>query len=206
MEAGQWHDRLSNYTQQQVLATTQDGLRASITRWQTLARERLQDFYLVMPKTKLEPKQLMKGAQGCLTEEHLSLLRPIEVSDLNEACYCLVVGSATATEHIALRAAENLLRRWYKHKTGNTLRRGTWGTILRKLAQEYPEDARPAEIALLGYLKLRRDEVAHPDRMSNLADAEVTLMNVCSLIRGIASVLAVADQSNGSMQQHEHIA
>jgi len=65
----------------------------------------------------------------------------------------------------------------------------TWGAVLDKLTLEYDEKNRPKEISLLGYLKRRRDEVAHPDRVSALAEAEATLMNVCSLIGGLKKTL-----------------
>lgn len=188
-EAKHYHDMLSGYKEQEVSGETKNDLRAARTRWDTLARERLQGLYLVTPMSKIDPKHLMTGISGFLGQEYLSVLEKIEVIDLNEACFCILVGSATAAEHIALRAAESLLRRWYEYKTGKKLIRRTWGTVLKRLAKEYPENKRPKEITLLGYLKQRRDEVAHPDRVSSPIEAEATLMNVCSLIEGIAPVL-----------------
>jgi hypothetical protein len=189
-EAKNWHNFLSDYGAQVVSQETKNSLRDCKTRWHALARERLQDLYLVTPACKTDPKHLMRGIQGMLAEENFHFLERVEVSDLDEACRCILIGSATAGEHIALRSAESLLRRWYEHKTGKELAERGWGKVLDKLAQEYPERERPKEIALLGYLKLRRDEVAHPDRVSNLTDAETTLMNVCILIAGIRLVLA----------------
>lgn len=187
-EAKSFHDTLSGL-KEESLGEIKNTLRDIRARWHTLARERLQDFYLVTPSSRIDPRCLMKGIKGSVGEEHLALLEPIEISDLNEACMCILVGSATAAEHIALRAAESLLRRWYEHQTGRKLKRATWGTVLDELVQEYPEKNRPKEIALLGYLKQRRDEVAHPERVSSLMEAEATLLNVCSLVGGIESVL-----------------
>jgi hypothetical protein len=184
-EAKYYHDMLSNYTKSKVSTQTKDILRDARAKWDTLMRERLQDRYLVTPISTINPKKLMRGIEGFLNPELFSMLEAIEASDLNEACRCILIGSATAAEHIALRAAESLLRRWYECKTGDKLSRGTWGTVLDRLVQTYPEKSRPKEINLLGYLKQRRDEVAHPDRVSKLAEAETTLMNVCSLHAGI---------------------
>lgn len=198
LEAKDYHDTLLSYGEQAISNDTKRDLRSARVRWDTAARERLQGMYLVVPKSKIDPRHLMQGIVGFLKKGYLSLLERIEVSDLNEACSCILIGSATAAEHIALRAAESMLRRWYEHKTNKKLRRRTWGTVLNKLVREYPEGARPKELALLGYLKQRRDEVAHPDRVSSLTEAETTLMNVCSLIQGIELVLAGAASSSES--------
>jgi len=189
-EARGYHNMLSDYTESEVSVGTKDTLRKAVAKWDTLIRERLQDLYLVTPKSIINPKKLMQGIKAFLDEQHLPLLEVIEVSDLDEACRCILIGSATAGEHISLRAAESLLRRWYECKTDKKLSRGTWGTVLDRLVKEYPENSRPKEIILLGYLKQRRDEVAHPDRVSRLTEAESTLMNVCSLLEGIQPILA----------------
>lgn len=189
LEAKHWHDKLSELNDQQFTEAIRNDLRAAKARWHALATERLQDLFLVAPTCLTDPKHLMRGIEGLLSNECISLLGETELLDLNEACRCILVSSATAAEHMALRATESLLRRWYEHKTGNKLRRVTWGTVLNKLVKEYPEKNRPKEIALLGYLKQRRDEVAHPERVSSIADAEATLMNVCSLFVGIGTAL-----------------
>jgi len=184
------NNMLSSYEEPEVSAETKDYLRDTRSHWYALIQERLQDLYLVTPMCKVGPRKLMRGIEMFLKKDLFSLLEKIEVSDLNEACRCILVGSTTAGEHIALRAAENLLRRWYEYKTGEKLRYETWGTVLNNLVKEYPENKRPKEISLLGYLKQRRDEVAHPQRVSSLLEAETTLMNVCILIEGIEPVLA----------------
>jgi len=189
-EAKHYDDMLSNYAKSEVSTQTKNVLRDARAKWHALICERLQDRYLVTPVSLINPKKLMQGIGGFMSQKLLSLLKAIEVSDLDEACRCILIGSATAAEHIALRAAESLLRRWYERKTGKKLSRGTWGTVLDRLVKEYPENSRPKEIILLGYLKQRRDEVAHPDRVSKIAEAETTLMNVCSLLAGIQLNLA----------------
>jgi hypothetical protein len=189
VEAKYYDDKLSSYGDQEIPVEIRGELRDARARWDTLVRERLSDLYLVTPRTKIGPKYLMYGIVGFLPQDCFASLEQIEASDLNEACRCILIGSATAGEHIALRAAESLLRRWYEHKTNKKLRYETWGKVLDKLVQEYPENVRPKEITLLGYLKQRRDEVAHPQRVSRLTEAETTLMNVCSLIEDIQPVL-----------------
>ena len=197
-EAKGFHDKLSSYKDKTVSYSDKNALRDARARWDALVRERLGNLYLVTPKSKIDPKHLMGGIEGFLSEKCLSVLKPIEKIDLFEACGCILIGSATAAEHISLRATESLLRRWYEYKTGKKLGRRTWGTVLNRLTKEYPENKRPKEIALLGYLKQRRDEVAHPDRVSSLIEAEATLMNVCCLIEGIEPVLVKGQASQPS--------
>lgn len=192
-EARKLHDEISNLGRQEIPDDIRNQLHHVITRWATLMEERLQDLYLVTPQSIVDAKCLMEGIEGVLNKGYASLLQEIERSDLNEGCKCILVGSPTAGEHITLRVAESLLRRWYEHKTGETMRRGTWGSVLDKLVKLYPENERPKELSLLGYLKQRRDEVAHPDRISELSEAETTLMNVCSLIKGIVPTLSTSD-------------
>ena len=189
-EARTHHDMLSNYVEPMVSEETRNSLRDLKTRWDAVIRERLQNLYLVTPTSKIDPKKLIGGIKEFLSEEFISFLEEIEVRDLTEGTSCILVGSATAAEHITLRAAESILRRWYYYKTGTKLEYKAWGRVLDKLSEEYPDEAkRPKEIAVLGYLKLRRDEVAHPERISTLTEAESTLLTVCSLIERVKPVV-----------------
>ncbi len=189
-EAKTHHDMLSNYTEPTVSEETRNSLRGMKTRWDAVIRERLQNLYLVTPQSKIDPKKLIGGIKEFLSEELISFLKKIELTDLTEATSCILVGSATAAEHMILRAAESILRRWYYYKTDIKLEYKTWGAVLRKLSEAYPNEAdRPQEIAYLGHLKLRRDEVAHPDRISTLTEAESTLLTVCSLIERVKPVV-----------------
>jgi len=188
-EAGAWQDNLLQSGALPVPIPTMNEMRARRVVWDALVQERLGGLHLVTPATTLQPQKLMGGVGQCLPLHVYTFLEPIEVSDLGETCLCLLVGSPTAAEQISLRAAENLLRRWYKHETGNKIGRVAWGRVLDRLTKEFPETSRPKEIMLLGYLKQRRDEVAHPERVSELADAETTFMNVLNLARELAKVL-----------------
>ena len=145
-EATVWHDSLSNRVGQTLGSNERDQLREIKTRWEVLTKERSGDLYLITPATVLEAQSLMEGVVGLLDEATVAFLAPIEVSDLNDACKCLLIGSWTPAEYSALRATESLLRRWYESKSGTQLRRA-WGRVLDKLVTEYPEDSRPKELA-----------------------------------------------------------
>ncbi|MFC2048495.1 hypothetical protein ACFLSK_03595 [Chloroflexota bacterium] len=201
-EAKTYHDMLSSDRKPEVSEETKNTLRGVKTRWDILIRERLQGLYLATPMSNLDAKKLIGGIEEFLSAQLFSFLEDIEVADLTEACSCILIGSATAAEHIALRAAESILRRWHECKSGKVLRYKAWGTVLDKLVQEYPNEAnRPKEITLLGYLKHRRDEVAHPERISSLAEAEATLITICSLIERIEPILTSAVSKRGRKKQ-----
>lgn len=184
-EATQWYDFLMGSPALSVSSQALENLKAARTRWHTLATERLQGLYLITPATVLQPKSLMQGIQGFLSKQEIATLAAIERRDLAEACACVLVGSSTAAERMALRAGESLLRSWYERTTGKQIARRSWGMVLNKLAEEYPETRRPKEIVLLGYLKERRNELDHPEKVSSQPDAETTLMNVFRLIRDL---------------------
>ena len=83
---------------------------------------------------------------------------------------------------MALRISESLLKKWYEKKIGKKLGRTTWGQVLEKLNEEYPnEKERPKELLLLDYLRERRNEIAHPGAVSNSVQASTTFFNVISL-------------------------
>ena len=190
-EATGWHNSISNNVLPLILDTEKNSLRAAKTRWESLVSERLGEHYLLRAQSNLDHKKLNQGAIGFLPEDEYAFLDVMEVSDLSDACVCLMLGRATPAEYMALRSAEGLLRRWYEHKTGKQIMKA-WGRVLERLVKEYPEATRPKELAVLAYLKVRRDEVAHPERVSTMIEAEATLMTVFSLaadLKGIFSML-----------------
>ncbi len=112
-------------------------------------------------------------------------MRTAEISDLDEACRCILVGSPTAGEFIALRAIESVLRRWYGTNDSTKLSQvenKPWGSVIDLISKEYGDKKPPPELAALGSPKLRRVEVAHPDKISSTADAESTLLMAFALV------------------------
>jgi hypothetical protein len=176
-EAAAYHDRLANYVGAVVSAQDMNTLREAKTRWETLVRERLERLYLITPTTIIDTRLLFGGITTLLSEQTRSTLEPTELADLNEAVWSLLVNAATAAEVMSLRAAENLLRRWYWKESGQEVNRKGWRTLLQWFTDEYPRIAEAqAELALLNYLNIRRNEVAHPDSISDTA-SRLSLLN-----------------------------
>lgn len=132
----------------------------------------------------------MDGIASFLDKEELSMLEPKERQGLDESASCLLHNSFTSAEFIALRTAESLLRRWYKNKTDKDLTRRRWGDILNELNDIYPKiSERPKELSLLDYLRLRRNEIDHPEAVSTPDEASATFLNTISVCKAVKSVL-----------------
>jgi len=192
-EAKTWHELLSKRVAESrrppITGAERVKLQSDIAAWKVLAEEKMKELYLTAPSTNIAPEKLIRGLTGFLEENLVKLLTNQEQGDLVEACNCILVGSDTAAEFMSLRAAESLLRRWYEKRTYQNLERKPWGFVLDKLTEAYPERKRPNEIALLAYLKQRRDEIAHPQRSSTPQEAEATLLTVFSLIQALKDYL-----------------
>jgi len=188
-----WHELLSKRIAESkrppITGAERIKLQNDIAGWKVLAEEKMKELYLTAPSTHIVPEKLMRGLTDFLEEDLVKLLTNQEQGDLAEACNCILVGSNTAAEFMSLRAAESLLRKWYEKRTHENLQRKPWGFVLDKLAEAYPERKRPNEITLLGYLKHRRDEIAHPQRSSTPQEAEATLMSVFALIQALKDYL-----------------
>ena len=192
-EAKIWHEVLSKRVAESrrppITGAERVKLQSDIAAWKVLAGEKMKELYLTTPSTNIAPEKLIRGLTGFLEEDLIKLLTNQEQGDLLEACNCILVGSNTAAEFMSLRAAESLLRKWYEKRTYQNLERKPWGFVLDRLTEAYPERKRPNEIALLAYLKQRRDEIAHPQRSSTPQEAEATLLTVFSMIQALKDYL-----------------
>jgi len=162
-------------------------LQSSIKQWWGRLDEVSKRWILTLPQTHLDIDKLNRGGKSFLEEEEWNMLQPLEQQGLNEATICLLSNAFTSAEFIALRTVESVLRRWYKKKTGKTIRNVKWGNILDKLDKEFPEPDRPAEISSLYHLKRRRNDIAHPDVISSEENATVTFINVINVCKAVKS-------------------
>jgi len=165
-------------------------LQNLVNRWLGRIDVISQKWVLCIPQAHLEPSKLVSGIKGFLDEQEFSILSPLEQQGLNEAASCLLLNIFTCSEFIALRSVESLLRRWYEKKTSNILKQERWGDILDKLNSEYPKKSeRPKELSLLDYLRERRNEIAHPEAISNPEQATSTFLNVIAVCKAVKGEL-----------------
>ena len=102
-------------------------------------------------------------------------------NDLEEACQAVGLGLPTASMAVSLRVVERRLREWHgilKESEDDVDR--TFGQLVSEIGDHFDSNNQdPPEIwHHLKYLKERRDQVSHPDRIPDIQEAESTLMMV----------------------------
>jgi hypothetical protein len=165
-------------------------LRGSVNWWQGRVDEVSKGWVLHCPEAEIDTDKLTKGAKAFISDEEWRSLSLLEQGALDETIACLLSNTFTAAEFMALRLVESLLRRWYTKRTGKEPGRLQWFGILDELNEEFPKDKRPKELSLLDYLRERRNEIAHPDIISQSYEATATFFNVITLFRAIKTELA----------------
>lgn len=160
-------------------------VRSYTHRWIGRLEEISKGWILFHPETHLKTNKLQQGSRAFLNSDEFNSIEPLEKENLDEAASSLLINNFTSAEFMALRTAESLLKRWYEKKTGKKLGRTTWGQVLDKLNEEFPEKERPKELHLLDYLRERRNEIAHPEAVSDSVAASTTFLNVISLCKNL---------------------
>lgn len=159
-----------------------------LRQWEGRLYEISKKWILFSPETQLDISKLAFGAEAFFEDDEWAVLSQLEQQGLNEAATSLLGNNFTASEFMALRTIESVLRKWYRKKTGSSLGNVKWGNVLDKLEKEFPERQRPIEISALFHLRRRRNAVAHPDVISSESDASVTfiyVINVCKAMKNI---------------------
>lgn len=141
------------------------------------------------PETHMDVEALRSGGKAFLEPEEWEALQPLEQQGLDEAARCLLFNCFTSSEFMSLRTVESLLRRWYEKKTGNAIKDTTWGNVIKKLDDEFPEQNRPKEISYLYFLKERRNDVAHPELISSENHAMMTFLQVIDACKALRNHL-----------------
>lgn len=165
-------------------------LQAVLSRWEGRLQEISKRWVLSFPQAHVDVGKLASGGRSFLRDEEWNMLQPLEQDGLNEAASCLLFNNFTSAEFMALRTVESLLRRWYEKTTGNKLEKAKWGDVLEDLDKQFPKPNRPKELSLLDYLRGRRNEIAHPEAVSNEEEATATFLNVIRVCKTITSELS----------------
>lgn len=107
-------------------------------------------------------------------------------SDFSDAAKCLLLGAATPASMITLRAAEDIVRRYYQYKTQQDFIGKAWGTITKEL-----KTAPNVNMDLLQYLDYiritKRNFTQHPDKIYTQREAERIFMEILSAAHDIYS-------------------
>lgn len=166
--------RTYKYSYQRLFAENDRAtLENLIQNWYGRLFEVKKRWIMKSPKTHLEISKLCAGAHTFFEDNEWLALNELEQKGLNEAAACLLTNNFTASEFMAVRTVESVLRRWYELKTGKATEKQA--AIFDIIEKEYDENKkRPKEIQQVFYFKHRRNAIAHPDMISNSEDASVT--------------------------------
>jgi hypothetical protein len=163
-------------------------LGSLVNNWFGRLDEISKKWVIILPETKLDIHKLTSGAKALFSDEEWKSLSELEQRGLDEAASCLLTNNFTASEFMALRTVESVLRKWYEKKTGKIIEYIAWGSILETLDKEFPEHERPKEISSLFHLKRRRNSIAHPDAISDEVDANVTFVYVIDVCKAVTKL------------------
>jgi len=166
--------RTYKYSYKRIFAENdRSSLNNLVQHWCGRLTEVQKRWIMKSPKTHLDISKLCAGAHTFFEGNEWSALNKLEQEGLNEAAACLVTNNFTASEFMAVRTVESVLRRWYELKSGKATEKQA--AIFDIIEDAYPENKRrPKEIQQVFYFKHRRNAIAHPDMISNSEDASVT--------------------------------
>ncbi len=173
--------------QRRFTENDKSSLNNLVHNWYGRLTEVQKRWIMKSPKTPLDISKLCAGAHTFFGGKEWSALDKLEQEGLNEAAACLLTNNFTASEFMAVRTVESVLRRWYELKTDKATEKQA--AIFDIIEKEYPENKRrPKEIQQVFYFKHRRNAIAHPDMISNSEDASVTFthsVETCSYMANL---------------------
>ena len=147
-------------------------LEEKVVYWSHRIQTELQEKIIIEAFTEgtLNFKKLLSGGKSFFPNHVWDSLSEISMSDLNDACSCLLTQSWTPAVMISLRASEDSIRKLYKIKTGMEVKRKGWNTIIKELKEV--KDINPYLLNYLDYVREIRNTAEHPDKIFDQMEAE----------------------------------
>lgn len=150
-----------------------------VVHWYDRLKTKANDFNVVILDNNytLNPTCLKGGAKEFFSESIWNKLPKLVKRDIDESCRCLLFELPTPSGILALRATEEVLRKFYQKKTNQTPPANmNWYRIICALRRTNTDQT------LLGHLdylrKGLRNKLNHPDAVLNQKEAE----NIFSMI------------------------
>lgn len=131
----------------------------------------IQNAYLIRPKRAYDIDLLIEDAARIFSDEVRRSLAPIERYDIAQAGKCLAFEVPTAALFHIFRAADSVLRRYYKSVTGTEPKpkMRNWGTYIKNLRKAAADER--IVCALEQMKDLHRNPVIHPEAESTIEEA-----------------------------------
>jgi hypothetical protein len=145
--------------------------------------------YLCPPTKVISRESLEIGASQFLGNIS-NRISDVARNDLSNGVRCLYHGIHTAAAMVSLRASEDAVRRYYEFKTGQKVGSADWKFILDELLKR--QDVRRSLVGHLDYVREKRNEAEHPDRIFDQDEAENTFLTVTNLIKEIYDEIPIA--------------
>lgn len=111
-------------------------------------------------------------------------LGDLAISDYSDAAKCILMGASTPAAMITLRAAEEAVRMYYRHKIVEDPGKKAWGTLINELKRQTNSNEELLEY--LNYIrKSKRNLAQHPEKIYSQREAERIFMEVISMLHDI---------------------
>ena len=165
-----------------------EDLKESIGRWREDISNSLATYsQLPFPSkgTLIELNLLLGGLEFFLDNKTLTKLPDYVISDLRQTIECILAGLPTAGTMISHRAAEGVIRQYYKSKT-NEEPTGKLYSIIEELISRKDTDKPLA--GYLHFIRSKRNEAGHPPKIFSQRECEEAFNQVIQLIREIHKV------------------
>lgn len=127
---------------------------------------------------------LILGTEGFFDENAIKRLSTIARKDFNDCCHCLLVGLATPSALMALRVLEEMLKKYYKVKTGNDPKGLEWGPMTAKI-KELPVYDKDLITHLDNLRKNLRNKAMHPEKRFDIRDMEELFVTVIKTVEDL---------------------
>ena len=172
-----------SYTKRQLISKEDAvSLNENVIRWAHRIQAEFNEKIVIEIFTEgtLNFKKLLVGGQSFFPDDVWNSLSEISMSDLNDACLCLLTQSWTPAVMISLRASEDSIRNLYKIKTGKDVNKKAWNTIIKELKQV--KDINSNLLNYLDYVRGIRNTADHPDKIFDQMEAERLFHQVVDMI------------------------
>ena len=161
-------------------------IQESIDLWEERIIQSIDWRPISLPRMKLvNESTLRNGVNAFFEDTTLKKLPDICKSDLQDGWRCLISGHWTPATFMLLRATESVTREYYKFKTEKTPIRMGWNTILQELINH--KRIGSALMHHLNYIREKRNEAGHPDKIFEQRETEQIFTTVISAISEIVN-------------------
>jgi hypothetical protein len=132
----------------------------------------------------IDKSKLLSGVNSFLSEDILKQLSDNNKNDLNDAIKCILLHLPTPAAMITFRASEDILRLYYEKKTLNSSAGKRWFDIITDLLNT--KGIKKPLVDYLNYIRDKRNEAEHPDKVFTQRECEHAFMQVVNLITDVS--------------------